>query len=394
MSGVDRATDGIGGAGGSGEAGASPGAVASDGAGVTLGAAAGAGPVQAPDWWVFRDTGEHRSPGDEVLPKLPPPPAWRRFRPESELGPLSVPVPADDHDTRRRLGRRRGGTLSPKVLHVVNAAIHLRRPLLVTGAPGTGKSTLAHQIASELGLGAVLWWPVVSRTTLRDGLYDYDAIGRVQDAPAQGRRSGGGGGDGPLPGIGRYLTLGPLGTALLPWRRPRVLLVDELDKSDVDLPNDLLHIFEEGAYRVPELERLAQSQRKVEVATADHDHRVTVTGGRVRCAEFPVVVITSNGERDFPPAFRRRCLEVRMPPPDGQRLAAMVASHFGGALDERTRALVREFVERRGDSSDMAVDQLLNTVHMLTNGAAEADEASWSQLRDALWRNLSSDTSP
>jgi MoxR-like ATPase len=173
-----------------------------------------------------------------------------------------------------------------------------------------------------------------------------------------------------------------------------VLLVDELDKSDVDLPNDLLHIFEEGEYRVSELERLAQSRRQVEVATADHDHRVTVTAGRVRCAEFPIVVITSNGERDFPPAFRRRCLEVRMPAPDGQRLAAMVASHFGGALDERTRELVREFVEQRGDSADLAIDQLLNTVHMLTNGATDTDDASWLQLRDALWRNLSSDTSP
>ncbi|MFD8971398.1 MULTISPECIES: MoxR family ATPase [Streptomyces] len=368
---VDRATDGTSG----------------DAAG-----AGGDGGFAVPHWWVFRDTGEHRSPRDEALPKLPPPPTWRRFRPESERGPLTAPVPADGHDTRRRLGRRRGGTMDPKVLHVVNAAIHLRRPLLVTGAPGTGKSTLAHQIASELGLGGVLWWPVVSRTTLRDGLYDYDAIGRVQDAPQPGRRSPAG--DGPLPGIGRYLTLGPVGTALLPWQRPRVLLVDELDKSDVDLPNDLLHIFEEGEFRVPELERLAQSQRQVEVATADHDHRVTVTAGRVRCAEFPVVVITSNGERDFPPAFRRRCLEVRMPAPDGQRLAAMVASHFDGALDERTRELVREFVERRGDTADLAVDQLLNTVHMLTNGAAEADGTSWRHLRDALWRNLSSDLSP
>ncbi|MFE2011489.1 AAA family ATPase [Streptomyces sp. NPDC059491] len=355
-------------------------------------AEAGRDATSAPDWWIFRDTGEHRSPEDDALPKLPAPPAWRRFRPESERGPLAVPVPADGADTRRRLGRRRGGTLSPQVLHVVNAAIHLRRPLLLTGAPGTGKSTLAHQIASELGLGRVLWWPVVSRTTLRDGLYDYDAIGRVQDAPQPGRRSPGG--DGPLPGVGRYLTLGPLGTALLPWRRPRVLLVDELDKSDVDLPNDLLHLFEEGEYRIPELERLAQSQRQVEVATTDHDKRVTVTAGRVRCAEFPVVIITSNGERDFPPAFRRRCLEARMPAPDSDRLAAMVASHFDVGLDGRAAELVREFLERRGDSSDLAVDQLLNTVHMLTNGAAEADDAAWRQLRDALWRNLSSDTSP
>lgn len=364
----------------------------------------GANEYPAPAWWVFRDTGEqplprnnansNKAPSESAeppeLPRLPDPPRWRRFRPQSRLLSVKDPVPTDDSDTDRRLGRRRGGTLDPSVLHIVNAAIHLRRPLLVTGAPGTGKSSLAHQIASELGLGKVLWWPVVSRTTLQDGLYAYDAIARVQDAPPPGTapRSG------PLPAVGRYITLGPLGTALLPWRRPRVLLIDELDKSDVDLPNDLLHIFEEGKYRIPELERVARSQRQVEVATADDEERVTVTAGRVYCAEFPIVVITSNGERDFPPAFRRRCLELRMPAPDGRRLAAMVASHLGKEPDGRTAALVEEFLTHRGESADLAVDQLLNTVHMLTNGAAEADEDSWLRLREALWQSLSSGSSP
>ncbi|WP_055491166.1 MoxR family ATPase [Streptomyces sp. TP-A0356] len=342
-----------------------------------------------PSWWVFRDNGTHHAPSDP-LPPLPAPPPWRRFRPDTDSPPLDIPEPADSSDVERKLGSCRAGTLDHGVVDVINAAIQLRRPMLVTGQPGTGKSSLAYQIAAELGLGRVLWWPVVSRTALRDGLYDYDAIGRVQDAPVG---TGPGTQRGPLPDVGRYLTLGPLGTALLPWKRPRVLLIDELDKSDVDLPNDLLHIFEEGEFRIRELERLGQSRREASVGTADHGSPVVVRDGRVRCSEFPVVVITSNGERAFSPAFRRRCLEVELAAPDEERLAAMIESHFGPQPDARTRELIRSFLELRGDGS-LAADQLLNTVHMLTNGAADADEASWARLRAALWRSLATDTSP
>ncbi|WP_225829974.1 MoxR family ATPase [Streptomyces sp. NK08204] len=342
-----------------------------------------------PDWWVFRDSGARHSPADP-LPPLPPAPPWRRFRQATDSPPLDIPVPADALDVERKLGACRPGTLDRTVVDLINAAIQLRRPLLVTGQPGTGKSSLAHQIAAELGLGRVLWWPVVSRTTLRDGLYDYDAIGRVQDAPAG---PGPGGSRGPLPDIGRYLTLGPLGTALLPWKRPRVLLIDELDKSDIDLPNDLLHIFEEGEFRIRELERLGRSRREASIGTADHGAPVVIRDGLVRCAEFPVVVITSNGERAFSPAFRRRCLEVELAPPDEHRLAAMIESHFGPELDASTRELVHSFLEQRGTGA-IAADQLLNTVHLLTNRAADVDEASWTQLRTALWRSLATDATP
>ncbi|MGW6398338.1 AAA family ATPase [Streptomyces sp. NPDC055134] len=360
----------------------------------------GTPPPADPSWWVFHDSGAHHSPGDP-LPPLPAAPPWRRFKPGAPGAAMTVPVPTESTEADRRLGKRRGGTLDRKVLELVNAAIHLRRPLLVSGRPGTGKSSLAYQIASELGLGRVLWWPVVSRTSLREGLYDYDAIGRVQDAPPPSSAArqpvpakGELGSSRPLPDIGRYLTLGPLGTALLPWARPRVLLIDELDKADIDLPNDLLHTFEEGEFRIRELERLTQSRREVSVATADHAAPVTVRDGQVRCREFPVVVITSNGEREFSPAFRRRCLEVEMSDPDERRLAAMVESHFGEAVDPRAAELVRGFLEHRGDSGQLAADQLLNTVHLLTNGAADAADGSWEQLRDALWRSLATDSSP
>src|SRR5262249_15364466 len=140
-------------------------------------------------------------------------------------------------------------------LEMINAALYLRRPLLVTGSPGAGKSTLAHSVAAELGLGRVLRWPIVSRTRLVDGLYHYDAIARLQDVQVAAHSRAGG--VDPTTDIGSYVRLGPLGTALLPSDTPRVLLIDELDKSDIDLPNDLLNVLEEGEFSIPELERIA-----------------------------------------------------------------------------------------------------------------------------------------
>ncbi|MEU8862348.1 MoxR family ATPase [Streptomyces phaeochromogenes] len=277
---------------------------------------------------------------------------------------------------------------------MVNAALYLRRPLLVTGRPGTGKSALAYRISRELGLGRVLRWHITSRSTLRSGLYEYDAIGRVQDAAAaravpEGLPGESGGVTEEQSGteIGDYLQLGPLGTALLPYAAPRVLLIDELDKSDLDLANDLLSVFEEGRFTIPELVRLRRRHPRAVILTDDPDGSVAITEGLVRCRAFPVVIVTSNGEREFPAAFLRRCLRLHMPDPDHERLADMVAAHF---LDEETRdvnslGLLEQFVRRSRERGGLAADQLLNSAYLTLHAH---DGRSLDDLVDALWHRL------
>lgn len=337
------------------------------------------------EWLIYRGTGRPH----EGIGRLPKPPPWRNF----DGGPLVSPPAPIDTATTRRLGLRRdlaeqyrpGST----ELELINAALYLRRPLLVTGDPGSGKSTLAHAVAHELGLGRVLHWPIVSRTALRDGLYQYDALARLQDLQLTRTEDAvpddaAAGPDAPG-GIGRYVRLGPLGTALLPAARPRVLLVDELDKSDIDLPNDLLNALEEGEFDIPELERVAD--RQPEVAVRDDDgERVTVAGGRVRCKEFPFVVLTSNGERDFPAPLLRRCIHLRLEPPGEERLAAMVRAHFGDDAATRNAAVIAQFLDRRpGDQR--SADQLLNAIY-LTQHARDEESGTREALAEKLMQPL------
>jgi len=304
------------------------------------------------DWQIYRGTGE---PHDGI-DRLPPAPPWREFDGEPVLDP-----PRGGAFVPRRLGDQRRASAyrgHPDEVDMVNSALLLRRPLLVTGKPGTGKSTLAYAIAHELRLGPVLRWPITSRSTLLDGLYHYNAIRRVEDA-SLGQ---------PLD-IGRYLRLGPLGTALLPYGRPRVLLIDELDKADLDLPNDLLNLFEEGDFEIPELSRLADTRPELSVATADGE-RVSVRDGQIRCHAFPVVVVTSNGEREFPPAFMRRCLQLPLRPPDSARLAEIVHAHLGPEAAARSTELIHRFLDR-AQYGDLATDQLLNAIYVSMNVPAE-----------------------
>jgi MoxR-like ATPase len=320
------------------------------------------------DWKIFK--GDNKVNQNWTLPE---PPSWRDFK-----------------NTNSDPKKRRAETFQarPKEIELVNAALYLRRPLLVTGKPGTGKTSLAYAVAYELGLGEVLHWPITTRTTLKDGLYSYDAIGRLQDAKekdnvdrlgkylnqglldeaiqhlqdVKNKKS-----KDNLADIGKYINLGSLGTALLPSNKPRVLLIDEIDKSDIDLPNDLLHIFEEGEFEIPELKRIADKIDQVEVQTAYKDQKATIEKGRVRCTSFPFVILTSNGERDFPPPFLRRCIRLDIQEPDKKELERIVKAHLqlDDELSQTADNLIEQFLKKR-QNGELATDQLLNAVYLVT----------------------------
>jgi len=194
----------------------------------------------------------------------------------------------------------------------VNAAIRLERPLLVKGEPGTGKTELARQVADSLGL-RLIEWHVKSTTRAHQGLYEYDAVSRLRDSQL---------GDERVRDISNYIRRGKLWEAFSAEDRV-VLLIDEIDKADIEFPNDLLQ----------ELDRM--------------EFHVYETGETVKARQRPIVIITSNNEKELPDAFLRRCFFHFIAFPDTETMTAIIDVHFPDVKRELVRAALTRFFEIR-----------------------------------------------
>lgn len=326
-----------------------------------------------PDWKIFRGSEEPH----DGLGELPAPPPWRFARAMGAISP-----PAADLDLKAAASKATTFRPSDAMIIAVNTALYLRRPLLLTGRPGTGKSTLISKVAYELKLGPVLKWSISSRSTVRGGVYEYDAVGRLQA------------GKGIDPPVEEYLTLGPLGTALAARSRPRALLIDEIDKSDLDFANDLLNVIEDGEYDIPELQRLGA--RPLVTVKDVSGRNVQIDKGRLISQQFPFVVMTSNGEREFPAPFLRRCVRLTIDPPTKDELTAIVDAHLKQFVSndkrEEMETLIDQFLKDR-QQSDVSTDQLLNSI-FLTVAMRDRDTRTFTNeeltaVRSALARPLS-----
>jgi MoxR-like ATPase len=189
----------------------------------------------------------------------------------------------------------------------------------------------------------------------------------------------------------------------LPTPYPRVLLIDEVDKSDINLPNDLLNLLEEGQFDISELVRLSESEeneeseeakkteqssaKPIQVRTAD-DLKVAIEGGKIRCDAFPIIIMTSNGERDFPPAFLRRCLRIEMPKPVKADLYNIVEAHLTKEVADKVDDLILRFISKTdSEAALLATDQLLNAVYLRKYGAEVEEDGT---LEDLLLKALTS----
>ena len=223
----------------------------------------------------------------------------------------------------------------------VNAAIVLERPLLVKGEPGTGKTVLAREIAAAIG-APIIEWHIKSTTKAQQGLYEYDAVARLRDSQLGDKR---------VHEISNYIRRGKLWEAFTAPQRP-VLLIDEIDKADIEFPNDLLQ----------ELDRMA--------------FFVYETGETVKAHRRPIVIITSNNEKELPDAFLRRCFFHYIKFPDAETMQAIVDVHFPGIKKRLVSEALTIFFELRdvpGLKKKPSTSELLDWLKLLLNEDIEPE---------------------
>ncbi len=222
----------------------------------------------------------------------------------------------------------------------VNAAITLERPLLIKGEPGTGKTVLAHEVARALK-APLIEWHIKSTTKAQQGLYEYDAVSRLRDSQLGDERVG---------DIRNYIKRGKLWDAFTKDSRP-ILLIDEVDKADIEFPNDLLL----------ELDRM--------------EFHVYETGETVTAKQRPVVIITSNNEKELPDAFLRRCFFHYIRFPDADTMAQIVEVHFPGLKTKLVKEALNVFYEIRdvpGVKKKPSTSELLDWIKLLLNEDIDA----------------------
>jgi MoxR-like ATPase len=225
------------------------------------------------------------------------------------FGKKKPPILSPDFN---RFAGTEGYITSPPLEQAVNASVALGRPLLVKGEPGTGKTVLAEHVALALEM-PLLRWQVKSTSKATDGLYVYDTVQRLHDSRF---------GDADVSDIGRYIKLGPLGRAFKAAEQT-VLLIDEIDKADIEFPNDLLYELDMMSFDVIE------------------------TGEHVEAAHRPVVVITSNNEKELPDAFLRRCVFHYIDFPDRELMGRIVRVHFPDIEDRLLADCIAAFYQLR-----------------------------------------------
>ncbi len=228
------------------------------------------------------------------------------------------------------------------LIMAVNAAVTLERPLLVKGEPGTGKTELARQVAAALNI-PIIEWHVKSTTKAQQGLYDYDAVSRLRDSQL---------GDARVNDVANYIRKGKLWQAFEADARV-VLLIDEIDKADIEFPNDLLQ----------ELDRM--------------EFHVYETGQTIAARHRPVVIITSNNEKELPDAFLRRCFFHFIKFPDVETLRRIVDVHFPGIKDDLLSTALSQFFELRetpGLKKKPSTSEVLDWLKLLLADDLTADD--------------------